>query len=340
MTGPARLAALGAALAAALGGCGRYAELAQKLDVTARIAGDTWVAAGASRTETRLLLVGAPDASGAAPFQFTDISAPVHADGTAGTAVLAYQGTWTETGAGDATLRIAHTYSMPDESGVGILSRLGARRSDDPRTIRVAVARAGGRLTITGDPSLSGTYVGLTEAMRVLGTTTARDAACAYQMFSLAIQSSEVRIIGFGGAGMTQYQRPETYVGTVAGTVRVAMTGTTTVTTTITYAGFQDQGGIVVDGPQVTTSSWGGDGHMAGVMSYTLTPLPVDPASAVTLTGTLDYGGAGNPADAVQITNGNTSGGVYVSTLSGGVTARVSATAPPDPSPADCLALP
>jgi hypothetical protein len=321
--------------ALALGACGRYAELAQKLDVTARIAGDTWVAAGASRLETRILLVGKPDANGAAPFQYTTISAPIHADGTAGSAVTALQGTWTEVGSGDVTLRVAHTYLMPDESDRGVLGRLGSRRSDAARTLHVTVARAGGRLTVGGDPGLAGTYVGLTEALRNLGTTTARDAACAYQVFSLAIQSSEARIIGFGGAGMTQYQRAETYVGSMGGTVRVSVSGTTTVSTVIDYAGFQDQGGIVVDGPQHTSSNWSGDGQMSGVMTFTLTPLPLDPASAVTITGTIDYG-----ANAVQLTGGNPSGGFYVSRLDGGGTAQVSAVAPPDPSPPDCLALP
>lgn len=341
MTGRGARGRRGAVLVAlALCACGRYAELAQKLDVTAHIAGDTWVAAGANRLETRILLVGAPDANGVAPFQFTSISAPVHADGTAGSAVRSLQGTWTETASGDATLRVAHTYLMPDESHRGILSRVGARRSDDPITLRVSVARAADRLVVTGDPGLAGAYVGLAAALRSLGPAATANPACAYQVFSLAIQSSEARIIGFGGAGMTQYQRAATYVGAVAGSVRVAVSGNSPVTTRIDYAGFEDQNGVVVAGPQVTTSSWSGDGHMDGVMTFTFAPQGLDPGQATTLTGAIDYGGGGNPADAVQITSGNTSGGYYVARIDGGGTARISAVAPPSPSPADCLSLP
>jgi hypothetical protein len=223
------------------------------------------------------------------------------------------------------------------------VNRVGSQRDDTARTLHVTARRDAGRLAVTGDPLLAGTYAGLADALRNLGTRTERDAACAYQVASLGVESSEVRIIGFGGAGMLQYQRAETYVGTVAGSVRVSMSGYVQNTTRIEYAGFSDQGNVVLTGPQITDADPGGNGHMSGVVAFTLAPAALDPSAAGTpITGTIDYGGAGNPGDAVQISSGNPSGGFYVTSIDGGGTARVAATAVtvPSPSVADCLALP
>jgi hypothetical protein len=322
-------------LALALGACGPYAQLAQKLDVTARIAGDTWIAAvGPGKTELRMLLIARPDADGAAAFAFTSMQNPPL---VAGPSVLTLQGTWTEVGAaGAATLHGAHTYVLKDESSVALLSRRGAWRDDTQYAIPITVSRDGGRLVVSGAASLAGTYVPFVPALAALGTATERGAACAFQIFNLAIQSSEARIIGFGGPGMTQYSHSETYVGTVAGSVRISLSGGLTgSTTTIAYSGFEDFGGVRVSGPQVTKVDSGGDGHMSGVMTFTIMPISVDPATATTITGTVDYG-------AIQISNGNASGGVYVSSIDGGGTAQVdgASSAVRFPAVADCLALP
>jgi hypothetical protein len=244
---------------------------------------------------------------------------------------------------GDVTLRVAHTYTMPDERSRAPLNRAGSQRDDTARTLHLTVTRDAGTLVMAGDPTLAGTYVGLGQALSRLGRATEHDAACAYQVTSLAVESSEVRIIGFGGSGMLQYQHAATFVGTVAGTVRVSMSGYLQNTTRIEYAGFADQTGISVSGAQVTDADLSGDGHMSGIVAFTLTPLSADPSAASTsITGQIDYGGAGNSADAVQISNGNPAGGFYVTTIDGGPTARVPAIAVTAPSPpiADCLGLP
>jgi hypothetical protein len=319
----------------ALGACGPYAELAQQLDVTPQIVGDTWIAAAASnRAEIRVLVVGKPDEHGVAPFSFTSMPGP---------SAMTLQGTWTEVGsAGGVTLRVAHTYTMADEHSRAPLNRVGSKRDDTPRTIRVTVTRDAGRLVVAGDPGLAAMYVGLAGALGRLGTATERDAACAYQVASLTVESSEVRIIGFGGAGMLQYQNAATFTGTVGGSVRVSMSGFLHNTSRIEYASFEDLGGVVLSGPQITDSDTGGNGHMSGVVAFTLTPA-VDPSAATsTIRGTIDYGGAGNPADVVQISGGNPVGGSYVTSIAGGATARLTAVAVTVPSPpvADCLGLP
>ncbi|HSD20122.1 MAG TPA: hypothetical protein VLC54_08795 [Anaeromyxobacter sp.] len=324
-----------ALLALALGACGPYAEVAQKLDVTARVAGDTWIAAAG--TEVRVLLVGKPGDDGSAPFAFTALQMPI----SCGTSAVTLQGTWTEVGSGgEATLRVEREYTLPDERSTSLLSRRGAWRADVRRTIEATVRRDGSRLVLAGDAALDGTYLAFGGALARLGTTTSRDAACAFQIANLGIRSSEVRIIGFGGPGMTQYQRPATYVGTVAGSLHVSLSGYTHNTTTITYSTFEDMGGARVDGPQITDADSGGDGHMSGVMTFVLQPLSPDGAATSPITGTIDFGGAGNPADAVQISNGAATGGVYVVSIEGGGSARVSPETPPSPSVSECLALP
>ena len=139
---------------------------------------------------------------------------------------------------------------------------------------------------------------------------------------------------------MTQYQRPATYVGTVAGSLDVSLSGFTHNTTTITYSAFEDMGGARVDGPQITDADSGGDGHMSGVLTFVLQPLSPDGAAISPITGTIDFGGAGNPADTVQISNGAATGGAYVVSIEGGGSARVSPETPPSPSVSECLALP
>lgn len=327
------------ALALALGACGPYADVAQKLDVTGRVAGDTWIAAvGPDRSEVRVLLVGRPQDDGSAPFSFSALHVPL----SRGTSAITLQGTWIEVGAsGSTTLRVAHEYTLPDESSVPVLSRRGTSREDASFTIGLTVTRVGGRLDVAGDARLAGTYVPLREALGVLGTTAERDAACAFQIANLGIFSSETRIIGFNGPGMTQYQQPETYVGTVAGSLWISMSGFLDNTTTIVYSAFEDLGGVLVDGPQNTFADSGGDGHMEGVMTFALAPLAADGSALPPITGSIDYGGAGNRADAIQISGGTATGGVYIVSIDGGGgSARVHPETAPAPSVADCLGLP
>ena len=337
MTRPSRNGGRAVLLALSLAACGPYGELAQKLDVTARIAGDTWIAAGPNRaTDTRVLLVGRPDPNGVAPFAFTcvadDCPTPVPVKNVPppiGAATL--QGTWSEVGSGgDATLRVAYTYATPADTGA---QAGGSQRNDTPYALHLTVVRTGNRLVVSGDPQLSGTYVALSDALAGLGTATARDAACAYQVASLSIQGSETRIIGFGGGGMVQYRQPATYVGTIAGSVTVSMSGLTPpIEMRIRYDGFEDEGGVRLDGTQVTTTGWDGKGSMSSVVRFTIAPPSLDPATVTTpITGGIDYSG---------ITLNGTASGSYHVTIDGGGTGDVSAVGAPSPSVAECLNLP
>jgi hypothetical protein len=331
-------AAFAAGVAAALGACGPYAQLAQKLDVTARIAGDTWIAAvGPGRDVIRILLVARPDANGNAPFAFSDL--PSGSPMTTTT----LQGTWTETAGGDVTLRVAHSYVLPNDNS-------GARRDDSTRVLHLnAIRDSAGRLVLSGDPALAGTYVGFAASLRNLGTATQISAACAFFIPNLAVMTSEIRIIGFGGGAMIQYRNSSDFVGTVAGKVTVSVrvpnlpTPSSNVTTTISYSGFQDFGAVTLDGPQITDTTLSANGHMSGVLRFALAPAPLDPSGATTvIQGSIDYGSV-DPSNAVQIKGGNPVGGSYLMSIDGGasnVLVPVTFVNTPSSAVADCLALP
>ncbi len=330
-----RAAAVLVALAAAA--CGPYANVAQKLDVTARVVGDTWIAAvGPDRSELRVLIVGSPQAEGSPLFSFSSVHVPLSRGG----AVRTLQGTWTEVGnAGATTLHVVHVYTMADESGVPILSRRGSYRDDVQYDVPLIVTRAGGRLTVAGDPSIEATYVPLVEALGNLRTAGASDAACAFQVANLGMLTSQARIIGFGGPGITQYNDPETYIGTVAGSLRIEQHGWDPNWTVMQYSAFQDVGGVAVEGPMRTDADSGGNGHMSGVMTFAFAPTAPDGTLGTPITGTIDYG-TENPANAIRISGGDATGGFYTVAIAGGGTALVPPELPPTPPLAQCLALP
>ena len=335
-------------LAIAAAACGPYANVAQKLDVTARVAGDTWIAAVGDRTELRVLLVGKAQSEGSVPFAFSS----VHVPRSSGSTVTTLQGTWVEVGsAGATTLHIEHEYTLPDEAGAYILNRRGTYRDDVQYAIQLTVTRSAGQLIVAGDPSLAGTYVPLVEALGRLGKDTEQDAACAFQVSNLGMLTSEARIIGFGGAGLTQYDRPETYIGTVAGSLRISMALSggfppSHSTATIQYSGFEDVGGVQVDGPMITDADSSGSGQMSGRMTFAFRPMAADGTPGTPITGWIDYGGnaspqgADDPANAIQIVRGDPLGGLYTVAIDGGGIAQVPPATPPSPALAECLALP
>jgi hypothetical protein len=326
-------------LAFAAGSCGRYAELAQKLDVTGRFVGDTWITAvdpsgGTDRTQVRLLLVGKPDANGVAPFAFS----AVNVTHSRGDSVYTLEGSWVEPPPpGTTTLDVAHEYTMPDESTTPILNRVGTQRSDDRFQISLTVARSAGRLAVSGDARLTGTYVLLTEALANLSTATQADAACAFQVANLPMLRSQGRIIGFGGPQLLQYTQPASYVGTFAGSMVIRFSGSLSKNhTQMDYGGFVDVGGVVVDGPMITDANSSGNGAMSGVMRFEFDPVAPDGTPLTAIKGTIDYG-----ANAIQIVSGNADGGFYTVALdAGGPTALVPPETAPSPSVAVCLALP
>lgn len=336
-----RLPAVSLALAALLGAgavsCGPYGELGQKLDVTRAIAGgETWLAR--SGTELRALVLGPSAGGAAAGFSLTSMDFPV----TSGAGATALQGEWTDQPAGGtATFVARRAYRLPDERGIDISLRHGVTRQDVSQGITVQLQRpAPGRLVLAGDPAFAGTYVRFQEALGALGSATAHDAACAFQVANLGIRAMESRIIAFNSIGMTTYRTPAEFNGTLAGHVRVSLSLSDGVTN-VQHVGLVELSGLWLDGPQRTNANVNGNGEMSGVLAFRFEPVDAAGAALPVLAGTIDYGGGGDPTDAVHISGGDPVSGHYVISLQGGGSARVSpADAPPTPTVAECLSVP
>jgi hypothetical protein len=333
-----RTAAIAAAIAAVIGGaaaCGPYAPLAQKLDVTGRIVGDAWIAAaGLDRSGTRILLLGRPDADGNSAFAFSDLPSGVSDTST-------IQGTWSEPGLhGDVTLVVRFTYVLP---GGG-----GATRDEDSRTLHATASRAQpGRLVVSGDPAVAGTYVRLADALRNLGTPATITPQCAFLIPNLAVMTSQIRIPGFGGNSMYTYQQAADFIGTVAGNLNVSVNISLTnnnAHTVLRYDGFEDFGGVTLNGPIVTDTTLSANGHMSGVLRFALAPAATDPASVATpIQGSINYGSPPS-TDPIQISGAKPGpGGAYWMSIDGGFSnspVPVAIVNTASSAVADCLALP
>jgi hypothetical protein len=333
---PARpLAALVAgALALA---CGPYVNLGEQLDVTVSLAdGETWIAGNADGTDVRVLVLAESKDGVPAGFSLASIQFPV----TAGLTASELQGEWVAGAGTAATFRVRSVYTLPDESDRSPFSRVGAHRDAVDVTSQVTIERTGDALVLAGDPSLAGHYLRLRRAVAALGTTTPHDAACAFQLMNVATQAFYVRVLGFGGALMLQYKDPASYLGTIGGSGQVRLEGSLNTKTTFTFVGLVELSGTHLEGVQTTTADTSGDGEMGGVLTWTIVPVGASGEELPALVAHVDFGGGGDPADAVQITRGNASGGHYAVTLDGGGAARISPVTAPSPSVTECLTLP
>ncbi len=324
-----RRAPLALLLAAALCGCiGPYAEVGQKLDVAMTFAsGETWIAYRG--TNIHLLVLG-HDRDGK-PSGFTLSTFDVSE--TAGVSGDTLEGTsWSEQG-GTLRLTARLEYSMPDERAKDLLKREGSQRHDVDRTVVLSVDRAPTTLAIAGDPAWDGTYALLPAALANLGTSTEADDACAFHLANLAVMTSQVRIIGFGGPGMLQYHSGDgqDFVGTLSGDVRVK-----SLPTDITFTTFADFAGVELDGTQHTDVGFSGEGFMSDTIAFTFRP-ELGGAALPAIHGTLDYG---NGSDAIHIQNGTANGGHYLITFESGATGKVSPVGLPTPTISQCLHLP
>lgn len=308
-------------------GClGPYADVGQKLDVGLRITGgEGWIAVAG--TDVHILVLGRTPDGLPADFAAYALHVPV----ASGLSARAYEGIWQEHN-GTMFLTKQIDYTLPDERSVSLTSRRGTYRKDGLNdVITLDVVRSADQLTIAGDPIVAGQYIPLSQALGRLGTATPGDAACAFSVANLAVMTTQVRIIGFGGPGMLQYRSPETFEGTLAGTVRVAMSGgLTSPDVDITFTGLQDFPGVQLDQGQRTNTDSGGNGKTLGTVAFTFQPNPADTATPA-ITGTVEYD--------LQIANGYAAGGQYTIAFDGGATGTVDPTAPPSPPIATCLGI-
>ena len=315
---------------AALGACGPYPQVGQKLDAGLTVTNsEAWISAAGTRV--RILLLGKDELGAPASFSYSDLDASTGAGGAggAGHPNLTWQGTWSESG-GFLSLVVRTEYTLPDERPVSLKDRHGASRRDGlAENVRLDAARGPSRLTLAGDPALAGTYVPVSEALAHLGTATPADAACAFYVANLGVMTTQVRVFYFGSANMVQYTSAEKFIGTLSGDVGVYMAGIGG-DVTITFEQDSDIPGITLDGKQVTNSDLGGNGRTRNVVRFTFQADPTQPAGP-RITGAIEYD--------LVITGGTATGGIYTVSIDGGATAVTDPVSAPNPPVATCLGL-
>jgi hypothetical protein len=179
-----------------------------------------------------------------------------------------------------------------------------------PRVAAITLRDVGAQLEATIDGE-KGRYTNLYDVVADIDLSTQAGAEDAFRLVNLPLFTSQVRLLGFGGGGMTQYiSAPGTFVGLARedapeapNAYNVRVQAFTTPNTDIDYIDFEDFSGVVLDGLQETDVNISGNGSMHGVLTWTLSD-GMDPVAGVALRGTIDY-------ENIQIGNGVASGGTY-----------------------------
>jgi hypothetical protein len=300
---------------------GPYTDVGEKLDGVALVIGTSYIALDAGAP--RILILAPFDGGTTAPFTRIDEAQP--------RAVQTIQGTYS----GDATntLKVAFStdtvFSLPNEASKPVSDRIGAKRTElsPPTRSNAMIGTSTDEvLDLTGAPEVAGHFLKLIGRTAVITGTDATATTCAFQMFNLAVESSEARIPGFNSAGMTEYlNRVEPFDGILSGKITVGLVGLFSPVVTLTYIDYADFEGVVLDGVQVSSTNASGDGKLSGVVGFR-----IDRAGLPPLVGSVDYG-------EVTLAGGNESGD-YVVTLDGGTPVRVP-TGRRNPPLEQCLGL-
>lgn len=313
---PATLATLGFVGLATMACLGPYPNLGEKLDVTGKVAGTSYIALDAGAA--RILVLAPRDGGQASPFTRIDESQP--------RAVETLQGDWSDD-ATQITISTLVVFTMPNEASLPVSQRRGATRQElsPPRVSSATIDAAdGGTLDLSGSPELDGHYRSFLDRTAVIEGTDATSTACAFYLANLAVESSEARIPGFNSAGLTQYlNREEPFAGILSGSVTISLANLFSPVTTNTFRNYADFEGVTLDGVQISTTDSSGNGSLSGVLEFRIDRRDLPP-----IDGRVDYG-------EVSLSGGN-EGGNYLVTLDGGTTVQVP-TGRRNPSLEQCL---
>ena len=193
--------------------------------------------------------------------------------------------------AGTATFDQRYVFERQEEEQ--ILGRDGAHRVayEPVWTQPLVLERKGTTLQVERD----GAPAELVELMPLvtgLDLSKPGERVFAARLLNLGLLVSQVRVLGFGGAGMTAYIEPATFSGLVSGELEVEVElGLDQVDAVLDYRGFSDLPGLRMDGPQVVAVDWAGNGQMDGEQAITVS---TDVLAAPDLSGTVDLSGGGH----------------------------------------------
>lgn len=308
-----------AVLSLGLGAClGPYPNIGEKLDVTSRVTGTSYITLDAGNA--RVLVLAPLDGGSSAAFTRVDEFQP--------RAVETLQGTWADPGS-DITFSTSTVFTLPDELTKPINSRRGATRKEfsPPRvTPATLVTVNGDTLELAGPAEFAGTYHPLVARTAHISGTDETSPACAFHVANLTVESSEARVPGFNSPGLTQYlNRVEPFQGILSGTMSIGLVGLFSPVSTITFENYADYEGVILNGQQISSTDTSGNGALSGVVTFHIERQGMAP-----IEGSVDY-------RAVTLRGGNESGN-YLVTLDGGTETPVP-TGHRIPSLEECLGL-
>ncbi|MBC7171060.1 MAG: hypothetical protein H5U40_01455 [Polyangiaceae bacterium] len=204
------------------------------------------------------------------------------------------------------------------DSTVSVLDpRRGARFNDDPMPKSYVLSVEGtAEEIVVGLDGERRRLANLADVIGAIDPATEAGAKHAYQLMTMSLYSSQSRISGFGGRGMTSYKTKTVflgmaYSGTATNESSIWVKSNLDPNATMSYYGFQDLNGIVLDGVQFTDiTNLSGDGLMSGELTIALTGRDAM-GSPVVLDALIDYA-------TVEVHGGLADGGNYTFSVNDG----------------------
>lgn len=217
-------------------------------------------------------------------------------------------GTFQDDGSGTAgTFSYAAGYYFDYEPELSLLARHGADRDDfDPPITEPIVMQMDGAqmiMTYQGEPRR---LTSILDVIDAVDYSTQEGAEDLFRLYNLPLFTSQVRILGFGSSGMTQYLDVTVpFAGTIENFLTVSVRDILNPKTDIIYVEFKDLTGITHDGNIFAAVGLSGSGMNDGNVSFRMD------GNVARIRGDVSY------AD-LEIRRGVAGGGTYTMTLDDG----------------------
>ncbi len=275
-----------------------------KIDTTTNCGRSTWMRT--TDTGTEVFLLGE-----------TNPTTPVTDEGVCfvrafvefDSSAVVEQGSYTLDANGTGTFNVDRVYTFPYQPNLGPFDRDGATVNDNPvpASYALTITEQAPEIVI-GVDTTARRLTNIYDVLRLLDPDSQAGAENIYRMYNLSLFTSQVRVLAFGGAGMTMYlNSKKEFMALVEGSFSVVVEYPLAVTT-ISYMDYIDLHGIYVDGDQITKVNALGNGTMEGALAFEMRGS--DDPTDVLFAGNIDY-------KAVTLTTGVAAGGVYTVNVDG-----------------------
>jgi len=288
-----------------------YPDLGEKLDVVVPCGDNstTWIRSTCGthingeegHLMTEVLIMGTDDFSPTATASGCFLQSQLFYD----TSGRLRQGSFTGTG-GVADVQVGYQYEFQAQPDVGILNRRGSYRTElsPPEAAQFTYSSDGTTLTLTDmNTGESKEYRNVIDLVSTLDPTDQTEAMAFVRIFSIPLYHSFMRLLGFGGGGMSQYANAAEFNGAVSGLFYVRVDDVITMPKTILrYTQFEEFSGFYHDGEYDTVVGLTANGRSYGVLDFSFRDDPTDASSVAT--GSVDFTN-------VVVTNGFGADGCY-----------------------------